>query len=208
MNGLISTSDASVSIKALYRLWKNATACVDLRRLQSQRKSQLARLPRAKPNRRIDRLLEDGLGSLRRNLFNLHAAGLRRHKHQLARGAVQHDAEIKLALNGRGLFNQQPLHLLSLRPGLVRHQRHAQNVLRVQLGVLARLGHLHAAAFAAASCVNLRLHHHARSAFGKQLARYRRTASSSVFAIFAFGHGNAVLRQDFLCLILVNFQMG
>ncbi len=101
--------------------------------------------------------LIDGLGGLGGHLFNLHAAGLRGHEDQLAGGAVEHDAEIKLAVDGRGLLDQQPLHLLALRAGLVRHQLHAENVLGVQLGLLAGAGHFHAAALAAASGVNLRL---------------------------------------------------
>ena len=61
-------------------------------------------------------------GVFRGDFFNLHAAGLRSHEDQLAGGAVEHDAEIELAIDGRGLFDQQPLHLLALRAGLVRHQ--------------------------------------------------------------------------------------
>ena len=107
-------------------------------RFQSQRKRQLARLPCAKSHRRVDRLLEDSLRRLRRDLFNLHAAGLRSHKHQLPGSAIEHDAEIKLAINRRSLFDQQPLHLLPLRSRLVRHQLHAENLLRVQFGIFAR----------------------------------------------------------------------
>jgi hypothetical protein len=77
----------------------------------------------------------------------------------------------------------------------------------VQLGVFARLGHLHAAAFAAASGMNLRLHHHAACALGKQLARHLDRLFQRVGHL-AFGHGNAVLGQNFFCLILVNFQVG
>ncbi len=104
---------------------------VDLRGLEAQRKGQLARLPCAKADGRIDGLFEDGLGSLGGDLFNLHAAGLRGHEDQLACSAVEHDAEIELAIDGRSLFNQQPLHLLPLRAGLVRDQRHAENVFGV-----------------------------------------------------------------------------
>ena len=75
------------------------------------------------------------------------------------------------------------------------------------LGVFARLRHLHAAALAAAAGVNLRLHHHARCAFGKQLARHFGGFFQRVRHL-ALGHGNAVLRQDFFCLILVNFHVG
>ncbi len=192
-------------MNALYKLWKKVTACVDLRRLEPQRKGQLARLPRAEAHRRIDGLLEDCLGCLRGHFFNLHAAGLRGHKHQLACRAVQHDAQIELAIDCRCLFNQQTLHLLPVRAGLVRHQLHAKNVLDVQLGVFARAGYLHSPAFAASAGMNLRFHHHATRAFGKQFAGHRRRFFRRI-GHFAPGHGHAVSRQDFLCLIFVNFH--
>ena len=126
-------------------------------------------------------------------------------KTSLPDGAVEHDAEIELAVDGRGLFDQQALHLLALRPGLVRDELHAENVLGVQFGVFAGPRHLDAAALAAASGVNLRLDDHALRALGKQLAGHRRGLFQRV-GHFAPGHGNAVLRQDFLCLILVDFH--
>ena len=148
----------------LVQALEEAHRLINLRGLQAQREGQLACLPCAKAHCRVDRLLEDGLRRFSRDLFNLHAAGLRSHKHQLARGAVQHNAQVELAVNRRGLFDKQTLHLLPLRPGLVRHQLHAQDGLGIALGILARFGHLHAAALAAASGMNLRLHHNARSA--------------------------------------------
>ena len=150
-------------------------------------------------------LLEDGVGIFRRDFLDLHAAGLRSHEDQLAGRAIEHDAEIELAVDGRRLFHQQPLHLLPLRAGLVRHQLHAENVFGVLLGIFAGPGDLYAAAFAAASGVNLRLHHYAARAFGKQLARHVVRLFQRV-GHFALGHGNAVLRQDLFCLILVNFH--
>ena len=159
---------------------------VDLRGLESQREGQLARLPRAEAHGRVDGLLEDGLGSLGGDFFNLHAAGLRSHEDQLAGGAVEHDAQIELAFNGRGLFDQQPLHLLALGTGLVGDQLHAENVLDVQFCVFAGAGNFDAAAFAAASGVNLRLDHDARGAFGKQFAGHA-AASSGVLATSPLG---------------------
>src|ERR1700722_8698415 len=76
----------------------------------------------------------------------------------------------------------------------------------MQLGVLARSRNLHAAAFAAAPSVDLRLHHYACCAFGKQLARYIVCLFQRV-GYLALGHSNAILRQDFLRLILMNFQI-
>ena len=89
----------------------------------------------------------------------------------------------------------------------MRDQLHAENVLGVQLGLLAGAGHLDAAALAAAAGVNLRLDDDARGALGKELAGHRRGFFERV-GHFAPGHGNAVSRQDFLCLILVNLHVG
>ena len=88
---------------------------VDLRGLEAEREGQLARLPCAEADGRVDGLLEDGLGSLGGDLFDLHAAGLRGHEDQLAGGAVEHDAEVELAVDGGGFFDEQPLDLLALR---------------------------------------------------------------------------------------------
>jgi hypothetical protein len=76
----------------------------------------------------------------------------------------------------------------------------------MHLGILARLRNLHAAALAPATCVDLRLHHHTRCAFGKQPARYIVCFFQRI-GYLALRHSNAILRQDFLRLILVNFQV-
>ena len=178
---------------------------IDLGRLEPQGKGQLARLPRAKTNHWIDDFLEDGLGSLGRHDFDLHASGLRGHEDQPAGRAIEHNAEIKLAVDGRRLLDQQPLHLLALRAGLVRYQRHAQDIFGVFLGFLAGAGHLDAAALAAASGVNLRLDDDARGAAGKELASGRRGLFEGV-GHFAAGHGDAVFCKDLLCLVLVNLH--
>jgi hypothetical protein len=64
------------------------------------------------------------------DFFNLHAARRRRHEHRLALRAIEHDAQIQLALDGQRLFDQQALHDAAFRTGLVRHQRHAQHLAR------------------------------------------------------------------------------
>jgi len=204
----INLHQRSVGIdECLVKALEERHRVVDLCRLQSQRKGQLARLPCAEPDRRIDRLLVDGLGILGRDLFDLHAAGLRSHEHQLAGDTVEHDAQIELAVDSRGLLDEQALHLLALRTRLVGDELHAQDVLGVLLGFLAGLGYLHAAALAAASGVNLRLDDDAGSALDKQLAGHRGGFLQRVRHL-ALGHGNAVLGQDLLCLILVNLHVG
>ncbi len=76
--------------------------------------------------------------------------------------AVEHDAEIEFAFDGQRLFDQQALHHAAFGPGLVRDQRHAEDLAR-DLGGLARqsLRDFDAAALAAAAGVDLRFHHHA-----------------------------------------------
>ena len=115
--------------------------------------------------------------------------------------------EVELAVDGRALFDQQPLHLLALRTGLVRHQLHAEDGLRRSSSAsLERLHHLHAAALAAATGMNLRLHHDHRIARVKQAPWRPQSASSSVIRHLAAGNRHAVLPQNLFSLILVNFH--
>ena len=43
--------------------------------------------------------------------------------------AIEHDAEVQFLLDRQRLFDQQPLHQAAFGPGLVRDQRHAENLL-------------------------------------------------------------------------------
>ena len=79
--------------------------------------------------------LQDQLGRLRGDLFDVHAARGRGHEHGLALHAVEHDAEVEFALDRQRLFDQQALHDAAFGAGLVRDQRHAQDL----VGDLARL---------------------------------------------------------------------
>ena len=115
----------------------------------------------ARPSARLEGLLEDQLRRFGGDFFDLHAARRRGHEHRLALHAVEHDAQVQLALDGQRLFDQQPLHDAAFRAGLVRHQLHAEHVARDLGGLRGILGDLHAAALAAAAGVDLRLHHHA-----------------------------------------------
>ncbi len=55
---------------------EESDSLVDLRRFESKRESELARLPCAEADGRIDAFFEDGVGRLRGDFFNLHAARL------------------------------------------------------------------------------------------------------------------------------------
>ncbi len=88
----------------------------------------------------------------------------------------------------------------------MRDELHAEDVLGMQFGVFAGSGHFYAAAFAAASSMNLRLDHNAVCTLGKELAGYSRGFFQGV-GHFAPGHGNTVFGQDFFRLILVNLHV-
>ncbi len=126
-------------------------------------------------------------------------------KTSLRFGAVEHDAEIELAIDGRSLFDEQALHLLSLRAGLVRDELHAEDLLGVLLGLGEVLRHLDAAAFAATAGVDLRLDDDAFGAVGEEAARDFECFIEGVRHLAA-RHGNAVLRKDVLCLVFVDFH--
>ncbi len=101
--------------------------------MQPQRKRQLARLEGFQAHARINVFLEDSRGVLRRHLFNFHSTRGRRHKHRPRLGAINHDSQIEFFFDGQSFFDQQPANYPAFRPGLVRHQRHAENLAR-QLG--------------------------------------------------------------------------
>jgi hypothetical protein len=92
--------------------------------------------------------------------------------------------------------------LLAFGAGLVRHQLHAQDLLGQLLHVVDGLGHLHAAALAAATSVDLGLHHPHGAAqllgcFNSLLHGERRNAA---------GNGHTKLAQDFLALVFMNLH--
>jgi hypothetical protein len=100
----------------------------------------------------------DLLGSLGRDFLDVHPAFARTHEDHALRSAVDDHRDVKLLADVGALFDQQPAHFLSFRPGLVRFQLHAEDRVRVAAHLFAGLGDLDAAALAAAAGVDLRLH--------------------------------------------------
>jgi hypothetical protein len=190
-------------MKALYSPIMNRTA--NLRGREAELECQLARLVALQADRRIDVLLEDLVGRIVRDLFDIHAAMLRGHEHHLGRRTVQHQAEIEFAVDGRTGFNQQALHLLPGGAGLVRDELHTQNLLGILVGLFDGLGQLDAAALAATAGVDLRFDDDDRVASREQRL-------GGVVGLFdggghlAAGHGDAVFAEDFLGLVLVDFH--
>ena len=178
---------------------------VDLGWLQAQRESKFARLVGLKPDCGVDIGLEDGVGILGRDFFNLHPACLGGHEDQLGGCAVEHDAQVKLAFDGRHLFDQDPLHLLALGPRLVRDQLHAKDLLGVFLGIRQGFGYLDAAAFSSATGVDLGFDHDPLSAAGKQPFSHIHGFFQRICHL-TLGNRYAVPLQDVFRLILVNFH--
>ncbi len=101
---------------------------------------------------------------------------------------------------------EQALDLLALGTGLMRDQLHAQHLVGEIGSFFRRLGDLHAAAFAAASGMNLRFHDDAGGAIAEQSARRVMRLFAALHHLSS-RHGNAVLRQDGLSLVLMYFHI-
>ena len=164
----------------------------DLRGREAQSEGQLARLEGLQSHAGDDVLLHDGVGILRRDLLDLHAAAGRRHENRPRFGAVDDDPQVELAIDGQRLLDQQAMHFPALGAGLVRHQLHAQHAGGDLAGFLRRVGDLHPAALAAPAGMDLRLHHHGlgagvEQAFGSGLGRF------AGLHHLAAGYGHSIL---------------
>jgi hypothetical protein len=134
-----------------------------------------------------------------------YTSSFRRHEDQLRRRAIEHNAQIELTVDCRRFLDEQPLHLLTLRAGLVGDQLHAENVLGVLFCLIDVLRDLYAATLAASAGVDLRLHHDAGRAAGKEAFANFNCFVESVGDLTP-GNGHAVLRKNVFCLIFVNFH--
>ena len=118
---------------------------------------------------------------------------------------IEDDAEVELTVDVGGLFDEQPLDLLALRAGLVGDELHSQDLLGKLLSLVDGSRHLHAATLAAPSGVDLGLDDHAFGSVGEEFLGHIQRFIERV-GHFAPRHGNAVFREDVLCLIFVNFH--
>ena len=162
---------------------------------------QFSRLERLQEQPGIKRLFQNQLRRLRRHFLDLHAARFRGHEYVLAHGAIENNAQVKLAFDRQSLFDQQTLHHSALRAGLMSDQSHAQHL----FGNFGRfggiLGDLYAAALASAARMNLRLHNHAAAdLLGRRFGLFHRVRH------FSSRDRHAVFGEDRLRLILVNFH--
>ena len=98
-------------------------------------------------------------------------------------GAVDHEAEVQFAPDLHRFFDEDPLHPLSFRAGLVRDQHHAQHLAGDLRGLLRGPCQLDAAAFPAPAGMDLRLDDDAFCALVQTAASRPDSASSRVKAI-------------------------
>ena len=175
---------------------------VRLRAVEAEREGELARLERHEPDAWRDVFLADGVRRLRRDFLDVHAAGGRRHDDGASHAAVEHEAQIQLALNREALFHQHARHDAPVGTGLVRLERHADQVAGDALGLIDAPGQLDAATLAAAAGVDLRLDDDraAAEALGDLGGLGGREGDLPA------GHGDTMAREDGLGLVFVDFH--
>ena len=113
------------------------------------------RLERHEPDDRVDVLLDDLLGVLFGDLFDLDAALLGAHHDDAGAEAVNNEGEVKFFFDLRSLFDEQAVDDLALGSRLMRDERLAEQFARVAAHFVGRLCDLDAARFAAAARVDL-----------------------------------------------------
>ena len=170
---------------------------------ESEPERELAAEVGVEPHIWVEVGLEDGVGVLGRDLFDLHAAELRRHHHRESLGAVEDHTQVELAIDRQSLFDEDGAHQLALGPGLLGDQGHAEDL----AGELDRLvwvvGELDAAAFAASAGVDLRLDDDpAAELLGRRPRRFGLGNDN------ASRHRHPVLGQHLFALILVDLHMS
>jgi hypothetical protein len=190
---LISASDASRASFA------RASAIIAW---AANAEGQFARLERRQTESGLHRLFQDPLGRLRGDFFDFHAAVGRGHEYILAVRPIEHDAQVQLALDRQGFFDQDAMNHAAFRTGLMGHQRHTQNLLR-DLGSFPGIpGDFDASALAASARMNLRLHDHAAA----DTRRCRRGFFHRM-RYLASRHRDTVARQECLGLVFMDFHL-
>ncbi len=148
--------------------------------------------------------LDDLLRVLGSDLLDLHAALGGDHHHRPLLLAVDGDADVVLLRDRGALLDPQAAHDLSVRAGLVGHQRLPQERRRGRLGLLERLAQLHAARLAAPAGVDLCLDHDERRL---ELAPGLLDVGDAL-ALAPLGHAHAELLEQLLGLELVDLHRG
>ena len=127
------------------------------RRRELEAEGQLATLEVLHADRGLDRLAQDGLRPLDRDLLDLHAALARGHHHDALRLPVQDEAQIDLPVDGGGGLDIEAVHDLAARTRLMGDQALAEQFLGGLPDLVVAAAHLDAAGLAARAGVDLGL---------------------------------------------------
>ncbi len=141
------------------------------------------------------------------NLFtwlDVHPAGGARHDHRLAGRAIEHDAQIQLALHLQPLFDEHTADHTPFGTGLVRDEPHADHGARELLRILRGSRELDAAALTPSARMNLGFHDDDPGAEPFGDGDNVRGGEGDLAA----RHGHAVARKNRFRLVLVDFHIG
>ena len=189
-SGLTSTSVASVPTNGVPQLDQDVGDRVDQVGRELRRAGDLAGLGQIDAGDRVDRHLGQRVGTLDRELLDLHAALVGRHREEGAVGAVEQVGDVVLLLDVGAGVDEHAVHGVAL-------DVHAEDLLGVGLRVVRRLGDLDAAGLAAAADLDLRLDDgDAADLLGDRLGLVRRRRD------LAEAHRHAVVLEQLLGLVL------
>ena len=149
---------------------------------------------------RVDNLFEDLLRRLGSYGLDIHAARLGAHHHHARCLTVNDKGEIILVTNACAGLDEQALYLFACRARLLRHQRLAQQFIRILPHLSQRFGNLDTARLATAARMDLRLDHRYRS---RQLLCCG-DGFLNAEGREAFRHSHTVLFQDLFALIFMD----
>src|SRR6184192_1302288 len=167
---------------------------------EAETERELTSLERAHAHRRLDHLPQDRGRLPLRDLLDLHATVRMGHHDDPLMLAVQHEADVQLALDGERLLHEHAMHRQSLGAGLTGHQDLAEQI----LGGVPHVGiggaQPHAPCFAASARVDLGLHDPAAATdFRRAIHRLLRAVRDA-----ALGHRHAEAREQLFRLVLVD----
>ena len=203
-SGLISISEASVSMKRAVERCEHRGELAGELVAQSERERDLARLVTGRTDQRIDRLGDDFLGRLGGDLFDLDSAlGTRDHRDRAGFPIDQHP-EVELARDLTGFLNVDPPHDAALRPGLMGDERLAEQLLGEGARLLGARYEFHAARFAATAGVNLRFRH--RLGHAERGEGFR--GGVGRFGSLPFRHRRSEARENLFGLKFVDVHWG
>ena len=152
----------------------------------------------------MDGFTEDRFGMGLGHFFDFHAACGAGHEDDLARGAVDEDAEVELTLDIESFFNEQALDDTACGTSLHGDEIHAEHVAGDFGGLVGGVGELDATGFPAAAGVDL--------GFDDNDGGVQPLGGFACFFLgegdFSAGCGDAIARQDRFGLVLVDLHLS